>query len=178
MSFLHRRGIFWIKLFLLSVVFLLFLLFVIPKGLSGFAVYLVRSDDVRPCDAIVVLSGDRGERLAEGVRLYHQGIAPVMFITGGPIYSTSHPQLMKNEAVKEGVPSDVILEEKSFSTRDHPRQLRAYFDVMNIQSVVLVTSQFHTRRSCDSFSDFYEIRFLFLQWVLMMRLTMVVMEIT
>ena len=118
--------------------------------------YLVRSDDVRPCDAIVVLSGDRGERLAEAIRLYHQGIAPVMFITGGPIYSTSHPQLMKNEAVKEGVPPDVIfLEEKSFSTRDHPRQLRAYFDVMNIRSVVLVTSQFHTRRSYDSFYDFY-----------------------
>ena len=49
----------------------------------------------------------------------------------------------------------IFLEEKSFSTRDHPRQLRAYFDVMNIQSVVLVTSQFHTRRSYDSFSDFY-----------------------
>src|SRR5690348_5954940 len=43
--------------------------------------WLVREDSPRPSNAIVVLSGAMPERALEAAELYHQGLAPEVWIT-------------------------------------------------------------------------------------------------
>ncbi|MBE3572955.1 MAG: hypothetical protein IMW95_08380 [Moorella humiferrea] len=38
-----------------------------------------------PADVIIVLSGEQGERVATGVKLYHEYLAPRLLMTSGPV---------------------------------------------------------------------------------------------
>lgn len=110
-------------------------------------------------DAIVILSGgqyDDGslnessmERTIAAVRLYHQGMAPLLLFSGGTQWhGRSTSALMGRLAEELGVPSSAImLEEQSHRTYDSAVNVAALIRRNGMRSTILVTSRLHMLRS-------------------------------
>ena len=105
-------------------------------------------------DVIVVLSGSTGDRVREGVRLYHEGVAPRILMTGGPFFDTSMATVMARYAVSLGVPSEnILLEEAALSTHTNATGSLPILQEMRARRILLVTSRFHTARSYKTFRN-------------------------
>jgi uncharacterized SAM-binding protein YcdF (DUF218 family) len=134
---------------------IIFAIFLFPTLLRYLALTLVDTHhpSLIKTDAIVVLAGDNGERIKKGVQLFQSQKAPLMIITGNKIYGISVAQLMKDAAIKQGVPSEsILIESDSESTLDHPKKCRPIFKAHNVKSITIVTSKFHTSRSYKTFT--------------------------
>ncbi len=127
--------------------------------LTGLANYLVNTDNpLQKADMIFVLNGDYNTRPFTASDLYNQGFAPLVAIAQAESSATQLLGLVDNptdiavEVMKmRGVPADklLVLNETGpvTSTFDEARALRQYIETHNLNSVILVTSAFHTRRS-------------------------------
>src|SRR5665647_136067 len=98
----------------------LFTLFTYDHALTAVGNFLVVEDLPSEAEAIVVLSGDLGARLEQGVELYRQGYAPRLILAGGGQPGRpSAAEVMKRQAVALGVPSAAaLLVNESTSTRE------------------------------------------------------------
>ncbi len=155
-----KRGLKKTGIFLL-VVFLVCLLAYSLRTpiLTGLANYLVNTDSpLQKADLIFVLNGDYNTRPFTASNLYKQGFAPLVAIAqaqSSPAQSlglVDNPTDIAVEVMKlSGVPSDklLVLEDigPATSTFDEARALRRYIEAHKLNSVILVTSAFHTRRS-------------------------------
>lgn len=109
-----------------------------------------------PADAIVAVSGgDTEARTAEAIKLYQNGWATKLIVSGaaqdksGP----SNAQAMARQAVAAGVPQDAIItEDKSETTQQNAEQTQTIFESYNIKTVILVTSGYHERRASLEFA--------------------------
>lgn len=125
-----------------------------PLILDRMAKFLVVRDNLEKADVIVVLGGDsNGERVEEAVKLYKQGYAKHVLMSGGPLaWNLTHAQWMKKQAVESGVPEkSILLQDKSRSTIDDANFSLPIIVDHNFKSVILVTSPPHTRRAADVF---------------------------
>jgi uncharacterized SAM-binding protein YcdF (DUF218 family) len=150
-----RKRIFWLALLLL-VVLLAYFLF--PAFLNGMGRFLIVRDEINPADVIIVLSGDEnGERVDEAVRLYRQGYARKVLMSGGPLaWRLTAAEWMKRQAVARGVPEKAImLEGKSRSTVENARFSLRILKENKVSSCILVTSPQHSRRSKRVFNKFF-----------------------
>jgi len=130
-------------------------------------------DPVPTADAIVVLGGatapqmvprpwvevlESGDRILYGARLYNQGKAPKLILSGGRITwrggsGDSEADDMKEFALAMGVPeSAIVLEGTSLNTRQNAVNLKPILDRQSAESVLLVTSAIHMPRSVAIFS--------------------------
>ena len=127
--------------------------------LTGLANYLVNTDTpLQKADLIFVLNGDYNTRPFTASDLYKQGFAPLVAISQAQSSPAQLLGLVDNptdiavEVMKlRGVPSDRLLVLNNIgpvtSTFDEARALRGYIETHKLNSVILVTSAFHTRRS-------------------------------
>jgi uncharacterized SAM-binding protein YcdF (DUF218 family) len=137
--------------------FLLFLLFCSvffylthPYIFTFMADHLVVRDSLDRADMIVVLGGDsNGERVDEAVDLYRRGYAPRLLLSGGPLaWRLTYAEWMKKQAMAEGVPAAaIILESESRSTLDESLMCLPLVKQAGAQSIILVTSPYHSRRA-------------------------------
>ena len=125
-------------------------------------------------DAIVVLGGatapaikprpwvevsESGDRILYGARLYNQGRAPKLILSGGRITwrggsGASEAGDMKEIAMAMNVPAeDILLEETSLNTRQNAVNVKALMAAQNINSLLLVTSAMHMPRSVAIFKE-------------------------
>ncbi|MBU1027372.1 MAG: YdcF family protein [Candidatus Margulisbacteria bacterium] len=121
-----------------------------PLFLTAFAKNLIVSDKLKPADIIIVPSGDdNGERVNSAVKLYKQGLASKILMSGGPLqWRLTSATWMKKHAMALGVPEkDILLEEKSDSTIDNANFCLPIVKKQGAKSVILVTSPTHTRRA-------------------------------
>jgi uncharacterized SAM-binding protein YcdF (DUF218 family) len=114
--------------------------------------WLVVSDPPVHADAIVVLSGDdfRADRASHAAELYHQGWAPVVVASGTqirPYFSES--ELTKRDLASDGVPDAAVLPfpQTDLYTLAEARDLRKFCIDKNWRSILVVTSNYHTRRA-------------------------------
>ena len=137
---------FWFFCLIFGVVFLFVMI-----NVKSFLVY-ESAIIPKAVDAIVVLGGGGGNRVQKAVELSRYVQSRFMIMTGSPYYYLSEPQIMANYAIKLGFNHhDLLLEEYSFSTKNHIKNLIPIFDKNQIKSVIVVTSLFHTKRSYDYF---------------------------
>ena len=122
-------------------------------------------------DAIVILGGatrsqeppriipdmsERGDRLLYGVKLYKDGAAPYILLTGGRIDwyggSSSEAEDMATLVEIMGVPGeDLLLESRSLTTYENAVYTKEILDLRNINKIILVTSAAHMPRSMAIF---------------------------
>lgn len=122
-------------------------------------------------DAIVILGGGTlpieyprstvelnfaGDRMLYGARLYREGYAPVVVVTGGHLPWTdtyrSPADDMLDLLVFMGVPEkDVILEGQSVNTYENALFTRELLSGTGIEEIILVTSAMHMPRSVPLF---------------------------
>lgn len=115
--------------------------------------FLVVGDPIQRADAVVLLSGGDNQRLGEAVRIYESGLAGHLLITetgtipegGGPRTST----LLQRQAEAAGIPGDAIWTTlgKSSSTQDEAAAVRVFSDQRDLDTIIVVTDPYHTRRT-------------------------------
>jgi uncharacterized SAM-binding protein YcdF (DUF218 family) len=113
--------------------------------------YLVQAGPPVKADVVLVLAGDgRGSRILTAAQLVRDGFAPKVLVSGPDgNYALHECDLAIPFAVKAGYPESyfVHLENSARNTRDEARQAAAAIRKMGARHVLLVTSNFHTRRA-------------------------------
>ena len=147
---MRKRHKFLIALLLLALCFILFY----PFALQKMADLLMVQDRLARSDLIIVLGGDtNGERVREGVKLFKQGYADRLLMSGGPVvYKLTLAQAMMQQALALGIPpAAIVLQDRSQSTREDALFSLPIAKKLSAKSVILVTSPYHTRRAAKVF---------------------------
>ena len=99
-------------------------------------------------DTLADMSGV-GDRPLFAAAAFKAGRAPVIVVTGGADEGmVSEASLTRDLLVTMGVPKDkIVLEARNRVTSDNLRYTTQTLDNMGVQSILLVTSAFHMRRS-------------------------------
>jgi uncharacterized SAM-binding protein YcdF (DUF218 family) len=127
--------------------------------------------DPPPADAIVILGGgtrnnespriipdlsDRGDRLIYGAKLYQDGAAPKIILSGGRIQwyggDSSEAESMATILELFDIPrTDMILESRSLNTHDNAIFTKEILQREQLKRILLVTSAAHMSRSLAIF---------------------------
>ena len=111
--------------------------------------FLVESDKLEKADAIAVFSGDSGARTERAVELLKEGYGDYLILSGGKVYDdVTMAELMKNHAIKLGVDeSKILIDDEASTTNENAEFTTDIIEENNFKSVIVVTSDYHTRRS-------------------------------
>ena len=122
--------------------------------LAGFGVFLESipqkiDDPNTPTDAIVVLTGSKG-RVQLGFQLMRQGLAKKLFISGVHP-DVKLPELLSPRPSQDGLntwnDSETKLGYKAQNTRGNAKEVQVWAQQNQIDSVRLVTNDYHIKRS-------------------------------
>jgi uncharacterized SAM-binding protein YcdF (DUF218 family) len=156
-----RKLFFLIAFFILLIVLFLFRTFLLQ--LAGN--FLIKEDNLQHADAIFVLSGDPYDRGRQAQVLFDDGYAPLIVVTGenishnlkalGVYYAES--DLTKHFLVNNGIDStDVIILREGTSTIQEANVILDYAKANSLDKVIVVSSQFHTRRIHNFFHPMFK----------------------
>ncbi len=131
------------KRYLLIVTILMFI------GLGFLGRVLILNETPKKVDVIVVYSGDSGERTIKGVELLKAGYADYIIFSGGAVYDDVRmADLMTDHAIKLGVDAEKIIKEREASTtHENALFIKDILLEKQFKSAILVTSNYHSRRS-------------------------------
>jgi uncharacterized SAM-binding protein YcdF (DUF218 family) len=113
---------------------------------------LIVDESPQPADTIIVLGDDTylAERVARAGELYHERWAPRVIASGRYLrpYATI-PELMEKDLLSRGVPAEAIVRypQHSGNTREEALALRELLTERRWRRVLVVTSNYHTRRT-------------------------------
>mgnify|MGYP001573289197 CR=1 FL=1 len=124
----------------------------LAPALNAVGKALIVEDPLRPAGAILVLGGEtrQGDRVAHAVRLYKQGLAPLLVVSGTPMgFRTHEAEVMRRHAEFLGVPAERILAVKhnADSTLEEAGLVVPVLRSRGVNEVILVTSNYHTARA-------------------------------
>lgn len=115
--------------------------------------YLFCEDELAPADLILVFGGKRLERADRAAELFHAGLAPRIFISGGDKRGTGicEADRLKLRCVELGVPAEAVITEcDSVNTLENVRMsvalVEEHLGWRSLQNVILVSSPYHMRR--------------------------------
>ena len=117
----------------------------------------VIEDPLERSDAILVLSDDNfyADRATRASQVYRQGLGPVVVASGRRLRPYAGiAELMEHDLIERGVPKDKILRvaHDSDNTREEAKTLAQVAKQKKWRSVIVVTSNYHTRRARYIFS--------------------------
>jgi uncharacterized SAM-binding protein YcdF (DUF218 family) len=119
--------------------------------LTRAAEMLVKKDEMKPADVIVVLAGEEEERVRYGIKLFKDDWARKdrIIMAGGPlVWKYSWASLMKEQAESLGISANkILLEDKSRSTEEDALYTKEILKRNGFKSLILVTSPYHSRRA-------------------------------
>src|SRR5436190_13007050 len=125
----------------------------VGTGLTAFLLigsWLAVEDPLEKVDAIVAISGDTGARADTAITLWKAGWAPVIIFSGAAIdpESVSSAEIMRREAVRQGVPENAtFIEPNSTTTEGNATEVAKLMTQRKLGSAILVTSPWHQRRA-------------------------------
>jgi uncharacterized SAM-binding protein YcdF (DUF218 family) len=113
---------------------------------------LVENDAPKPADAILVLGGDdSGTRIIKAAQLAKQGYSPYVLVSGPPDLLGHDSDGTIAFAERNGYPGSLFrpiwLPVGTDSTRSEATFLGNYLREHGIKNILLVTSNYHTRRA-------------------------------
>jgi uncharacterized SAM-binding protein YcdF (DUF218 family) len=128
---------------------------VIVFALNAGRILVVR--DLRQADAILVLEGEADRRPALALELMRQGYAPRILLnasTNARLYYWTHAEIA--EQYVHTLPPEIagrvsVCAMSALSTMDEAAQTRRCLDVVGARRLLLVTSEYHTRRALSTF---------------------------
>jgi uncharacterized SAM-binding protein YcdF (DUF218 family) len=138
---------------LLAFLLICFVLYAARRPLLRFAGdFWVVEDSLEHADAIVILSDDNffADRATRASELYRQRLAPVVVASGRRLRPTAGiAELMEHDLIERGVPKDRILRfpHDADNTREEAEALSGFIAEHDWHTLIVVTSNFHTRRS-------------------------------
>lgn len=114
-------------------------------------------DKLEPSDAIIVLSDDNfyGDRATRATEVFREGMAPIVVASGRRLRPRAGiAELMEHDLIERGVPKDKIVSiaHEADNTREEAETLAPIAVQRKWKKVILVTSNYHTRRALYIFS--------------------------
>jgi uncharacterized SAM-binding protein YcdF (DUF218 family) len=149
----QRGGIISGLLTLLTLVLLGFLIYLARQPLLRLAGNWWKVEDrAEKGDAILMLGDDNysGDRATRAAELFHEGMAPVIVASGRMLRPYAGiAELEAKDLEARGVASEAIvrLDQRAENTRDEAGALRNLVVGRRWKRVLLVTSNYHTRRA-------------------------------
>jgi uncharacterized SAM-binding protein YcdF (DUF218 family) len=140
-------------IFLIFIVLLCAVIYLARHPLMRFAAESWLIEDPLPqSDAILVLSDDNffADRVSRAVELFRQGKAPVIVASGRRLRPYAGiSELMEHDLTERGIPKDKIirLPHDADSTKEEAEALAQIATEKKWRSVIVVTSNYHTRRA-------------------------------
>lgn len=147
---------------LMIICIIIFLVIIFIFGINYYVKYsvknrIIESNEIKDnnFDCILILgAGVRGknpspmleERLLMGIKLYKDGIAPKIIMSGdhGQV-DYDEVNVMKKYAIDNGVPSeDIFMDHAGFSTYDSIYRAK---DIFKVKSMVIVSQEYHLYRA-------------------------------
>lgn len=131
----------------------------LPLALAAVGHFLRLEDPLARADVIVAVSGDTGARAETAVALWREGYAPLILFAGGSLDpdSPASAELMKRQAMREGVPDErILVEPSSATTAENAREVAAIMREHGLRTAILVTSPYHQRRAAIHFGRAFE----------------------
>lgn len=102
-------------------------------------------------DLIVLLGGDARTRAPAAAKLYREGWAGKILVSGYPSDCSANRALL----VRNGVPeSDILCEDQSTTTQTNGRNSSLIILQRRDRRILLVTSWYHSSRSCRIFRKY------------------------
>ncbi len=149
------------KVLLISFGFLVLLWICHGLWLPIFGDFLVVEDHLEKSDAIIVLGTDpEGAREDWAARIYKEGYAKTIIMCGYQTgWKSSTAEIMKRHAVHLGVPDDAIILDYGWDnhgTWDNAINSLKIVKEHNFRSAIVVTSNYHTRRSRLAFDKVFK----------------------
>lgn len=137
---------------LIFLVVLVLVLVLYPLYLPRLGWVVIVNDKIQKADAIFVPAGDsrHGDRTNKAIALYKKGIANTLILSGDDIaWRTNSATIMERQAVYNGIPKKNIIkvEHNADSTLGESRIVYKVLKKHKFNSVVLVTSNYHSRRA-------------------------------
>jgi uncharacterized SAM-binding protein YcdF (DUF218 family) len=120
----------------------------------------VVEDALERSDAILVLSDDNfyADRATRAAQLYRQGLGTVVVASGRRLRPYAGvAELIEHDLIERGVPKDKILRiaHDADNTREEAKTLAQLAKQKRWRSVIVVTSNFHTRRARYIFANVF-----------------------
>ena len=140
-------------LILLFLLLFFFVLFLVRRPILRFiAESWIVEDPVEKAEALIVLGDDNfyADRATRGVQLFREGKAPVIVASGRRLRPNAGiAELIEHDLVERGVPKDRIVRftHDGDSTLEEAEALAKLVTQKKWHSVIVVTSNYHTRRA-------------------------------
>jgi uncharacterized SAM-binding protein YcdF (DUF218 family) len=157
----QRGGIISSLIALVAAIFLLAVLYLARHPIfrlvgEGWVV----EDTLDHSDAIFVLSDDNfyADRATRASQVYRQGLAPIVVASGRRLRPYAGvAELIEHDLIERGVPKDKILRvaHDADNTREEAITLAQVAKQKKWRSIIVVTSNFHTRRARYIFSHVF-----------------------
>ena len=120
----------------------------------GLGFYLSPQDQLQKADAIVVVSGGQTTTRANyGIKLFKQGLAPIIIFSGGALDDgPSNAIAMRQQALEAGLSDDnILLDGDAQNTYENAVNSKQLMDSVGARKIILVTSPYHQRRADQTF---------------------------
>lgn len=121
-----------------------------PVWLAAIGGYLVCQEQPIPAPVVVTLAGGwRGNRILKAAEMVRAGYAHRVLVSGPPLYGRSEADLAIDYAVQQGCPREWFtpLRHQGLSTLEEARIIAEELRRLGVKRFLLVTSDYHTRRS-------------------------------
>jgi uncharacterized SAM-binding protein YcdF (DUF218 family) len=149
----ERGGILVNLVVLVSFVVFCAVLYLVRRPILRFLAesWIVEDADSK-VDALIMLSDDNfyADRATRAAELFREGKAPIVVASGRRLRPTAGiVELMEHDLVERGVPKDKIVRfaQDGDSTREEAEALTKLATQKKWHSVIVVTSNYHTRRA-------------------------------
>ncbi len=145
--------IFFNLILLLFFVIFCAVLYLVRRPILRFAAEAwIVEDPLDNADALIVLGDDNfyADRATRGAQLFREGKAPVIVASGRRLRPNAGiAELMEHDLMERGVPRDKIvrLADDADSTLEEARALARLVRERKWHNVIVVTSNYHTRRA-------------------------------
>jgi uncharacterized SAM-binding protein YcdF (DUF218 family) len=126
-----------------------------PQILAALGSFLQESEPPRMADAVYVAAGDpSGNRILTAAQLVRQRYAPEVIVAGPEgYYGFYECDLAISFAESAGYPKSYFIRfpNRALSTREEASAAAAEFQQLGLKRIILVTSNYHTRRAGNLF---------------------------
>ena len=149
-------GMFGVGILLIFLVLFGYLL------LRGAGAFLIISDELQQASAIVIMGGGSERRMGEALELFRDKLSRIIILTETGEYVEDYDYLesfdLQIQLLNNGVPAGNILitDMKATSTLEEARAVLKVLNARQMNSAIIVTDPYHTKRTSIIFNDVFQ----------------------
>lgn len=136
---------------IINILFVSFVSWAIGLAFFSYKIFNYKIDNETKVDAIVVLTGGRN-RIPEAVNLLNKGLGKKLLISGVE-KNVSLDEISQRKDVNINTSREIVLDKVSLNTVENAIESLDWIKKNNIQSIRLVTSNYHIPRSLEEFKS-------------------------